>query len=97
TGRRLLGSLDLGLLLGGADDGEWGILNLLGQSNPLGSTAASRLVLGDDLAPWSDGTAVVWGARMVSPTTGQAVVWGAGDYTAGEAVVWGASAVNQDR
>ena len=97
TGRRLLGILDLGLLLGGADDGEWGILNLLGQSNPLGSTAASRLVLGDDLAPWSDGTAVVWGARMVSPTTGQAVVWGAGDYTAGEAVVWGASAVNQDR
>jgi len=95
SGRRLLGILDLSALLG--DGGEWGILNLLGLLNPLGQLSPSRLVLGNDLAPWTDGSAFVWGARMVSPTTGQAVVWGAGDYTTGEAFVWGASSLNEDR
>ena len=38
TGIRLLGLLDLDVLLGGADGAESGVLSLLGQTNPLGQT-----------------------------------------------------------
>ena len=46
TGIRLLGLLDLGALLGGADGAESGVLSLLGQSNPIGSDAGQLRGLG---------------------------------------------------
>ena len=93
TGLRVLSILDLGWVFQSAENGEWGVLNLLGLSNPLASTPANRLVWGE-VAGWSDSYVVVWGSRIESPS-GQVVVWGSGEYTDGEVVVWG-SAVPKD-
>ena len=92
TGVRLLNILDLGGLLGGADDADWGVLNLVGLSNPIGSAKPNYVVWGD-MAGWSNSYYVVWGTSMQSPD-GEYVVWGTGDY--GEYVVWGTS-VNPDK
>jgi serine protease AprX len=92
TGVRLLGLLDLGGLLRGADDAEPGVLNLLGQSNPIGDMGSNYVVWGSR-ADWTSSYYVVWGSSMQSPS-GQYVVWGSsmdGDY-----VVWGSSRFPQD-
>jgi serine protease AprX len=88
TGIRLLNILDLGALLGGADDGEWGVLNLVGTQNPIGSAKPNYVVWGT-VADWSNSYYVVWGTSMQNPD-GEYVVWGTGDY-GGEYVVWGTS------
>jgi serine protease AprX len=87
TGIRLLGLLDLRVLLGGADSAESGVLSLLGQSNPIGYTPANYVVWGT-AANWTSSYYVVWGTSMRDPS-GQYVVWGTSadeDY-----VVWGTS------
>ena len=63
TGIRLLGLLDLGALLGGADGAESGVLSLLGQSNPIGQTPANYVVWGT-AAGWTSSYYVVWGTSM---------------------------------
>jgi serine protease AprX len=89
SGLRLLGILDLGPLLQSAEYGEWGVLNLLGLSNPLGYTPANRLVWGQ-VAGWSSSYYVVWGSSIQS-TSGQYVVWGSSDYADPNYVVWGSA------
>ena len=88
TGIRLLGLLDLGSALRDADDADWGVLNLLGLTNPIGSIAPNYVVWGS-VAGWTSSYYVVWGTTIQSPA-GQYVVWGNGDYD-GEYVVWGSS------
>jgi serine protease AprX len=90
TGIRLLRLLDLGALLHGADAAEPGVLNLLGLSNPLGSTAPNYLVWGN-VAGWSDSYYLVWGNTIQSPS-GQYLVWGNNEMTDGSYLVWGNSA-----
>jgi serine protease AprX len=85
TGIRLLNLLDLSALLGGADNGEWGVLNLLGLSNPIGYSAPNYVVWGT-YSTWTGSYYVVWGTSMQSPE-GEYVVWGTSD--TGEYVVWG--------
>jgi serine protease AprX len=89
TGIRLLHLLDFLNLLGDADNAEWGVLNLVGLSNPIGSAAPNYVVWGS-VADWSSSYYVVWGSTIQSPE-GQYVVWGSGDYSTGEYVVWGSS------
>jgi serine protease AprX len=74
TGIRLLGLLDLGALLGGADSAEPGVLSLLGTSNSLGRTAPNHLVWGT-VAGWTDTYYIAWGAPISDPS-GQHLVWG---------------------
>ena len=93
TGVRLLNILDLGALLGGAADAEWGVLNLVGLSNPIGSIAPNYVVWGTT-ADWTGSYYVVWGTTMQSPE-GEYVVWGTSDYDT-EYVVWGTS-IQQER
>jgi hypothetical protein len=84
TGIRLLGILDLSVLLGSAGS-EHGVLTLLGQQNSLGYTPANYVVWGT-AANWTSSYYVVWGTQMQDPS-GQYVVWGTSfedDY-----VVWG--------
>jgi hypothetical protein len=85
TGIRLLGLLDLGALLGLADSAEYGVLNLLGLTNPLANTPANYLVWGER-AEWTNSYYIVWGTTMQSPD-GEYIVWGTngGD----EYIVWG--------
>ena len=90
TGIRLLSLLDLTALLRDADNADWGVLNLLGLTNPIGSIAPNYVVWGST-ADWSSSYYVVWGSSMQSPD-GEYVVWGSGDYD-GEYVVWGSSVV----
>jgi serine protease AprX len=89
TGLRLLRLLDLGSLLGGADDGEFGVLNLLGLTNPLASAPPNRLVWGQ-VAGWSSSYYVIWGSAIQSPS-GQYVIWGSADYTDPNYVIWGSA------
>ncbi len=89
TGLRLLGILDLGALLGGAENGEWGVLNLLGLTNPLGSVPPNRLVWGQ-VAGWSSSYYVIWGSAIQSPS-GQYVIWGSSDYSDPNYVIWGSA------
>jgi serine protease AprX len=87
SGIRLLGLLDLGPLFQDADAAEPGVLNLLGPSNPLGSTGANYLVWGN-VADWSDSYYLVWGNTIQSPS-GQYLVWGNNESTDANYLVWG--------
>jgi serine protease AprX len=89
TGIRLLSALDLRALLGGASDAEWGVLNLLGLSNPIAGVAPNYIVWGS-VADWSSSYYIVWGSAIESD--GEYIVWGSGDYS-GEYIVWGSSVV----
>jgi serine protease AprX len=93
TGIRLLGLLDLGALLGGAEDAEPGVLNLLGLNNPMGETAPNHLVWGT-YATWTPNYYIAWGTEMEEPSSGQHLVWG----TAGgdEHLVWGTHVIRED-
>jgi len=89
TGIKLLRLLDLSWLFANADNLEPGVLNLLGPSNPLGSTAPNYLVWGN-VAGWSSSYYLVWGNTIQSPS-GQYLVWGNNEYTDGNYLVWGNS------
>ncbi len=88
TGIRLLSLLDLRGLLGGTSDAEWGVLNLLGLSNPIAGVAPNYIVWGS-VADWSSSYYIVWGSAIEN-TDGEYIVWGSGDYS-GEYIVWGSS------
>jgi subtilisin family serine protease len=90
TGINLLRILDLGALFRDADDAEFGVLNLLGTSNPMGSAGANYVVWGN-VADWSSSYYVVWGNTIQSPD-GQYVVWGNNEYSETDYVVWGNTA-----
>ena len=84
SGIKLLGILDLGRLLGLA---EPGVLNLLGQGNPLAYAPRNHLVWGE-VAGWSSSYYFVWGNTIQHPS-GQYFVWGNNEYTTGNYFVWG--------
>jgi serine protease AprX len=93
TGIRLLDVLGIGSLLRNADGADWGVLNLLGLSNPVAAIAPNYVVWGTT-AGWTGSYYVVWGTAMESPDGGY-VVWGTSDY-GNEYVVWGTS-IPQDK
>jgi serine protease AprX len=86
TGINLLGLLDLGPLFRNAGSTEPGVLNLLGTSNPLGSTAPNYLVWGN-VAGWTSSYYLVWGNTIQSPS-GQYLVWGNSE-SENDYLVWG--------
>src|SRR5262245_26013544 len=73
SGIRLLGLLDLGALLGSADNMEPGVLHLLGSQNVLGRTPANYLVWGR-VAGWASSYYIVWSDTIQTPT-GEYIVW----------------------
>jgi hypothetical protein len=90
TGIKLLGLLDLRVLFQNADSAEPGVLNLLGSSNPLGSTGANYIVWGN-VAGYSGSYYIVWGNSIQSPS-GEYIVWGNSENTDGSYIVWGNAA-----
>jgi hypothetical protein len=92
TGIRLLNILDLRGLLGGSSDSEWGVLNLLGLTNPIAGVQPNYLVWGD-VAGWSSSYYLVWGTAVQNPE-GEYLVWGTAD--SGEYLVWGTGVVPPD-
>jgi serine protease AprX len=93
TGIRLLSLLSFLNLFGEADRGEWGVLNLLGLSNPIGSAAPNYIVWGS-VSEWSSSYYIVWGSSIQSPE-GEYIVWGSGDYS-DEYIVWGSAVTQND-
>ena len=89
SGIRLLGVLDAVLFWQQADNAEYGVLNLLGLTNPIAQTPANHVVWGD-VAGWTTTYHVVWGDSIDSPS-GQHVVWGDSENTDSTHVVWGDS------
>ena len=85
TGIRLLGLLDLSFLFSTADDAEWGVLNLVGADNALGSAAPNYVIWGN-VAGWSTSYYVIWGNTIVTPE-GQYVIWGNSNVQS-EYVIW---------
>ena len=92
TGIRLLRLLDVGALFRDADNAEPGVLQLLGLSNPLGTTAPNYLVWGN-VASWTDSYYLVWGNTIQTPS-GQYLVWGNNETADGSYLVWGNSLGN---
>lgn len=90
TGIRLLGLLDFGTLLYTAGRAEPGVLNLLGERNPMAETPANYLVWGD-VAGWTTSYYLVWGSAIQDPS-GQYLVWGNSASGDGDYLVWGNSA-----
>jgi serine protease AprX len=90
TGIRLLNLLDLRGLLGGTSEPEWGVLNLLGLSNPIAGVAPNYIVWGS-VAGWSSSYYIVWGSAIEN-ADGEYIVWGSAD-TSGEYIVWGSGVV----
>ena len=95
TGIRLLGVLDLDFLWNTADTSEFGVLHLLGLTNPLAATPANYLVWGERAA-WTDSYHIVWGTSMQSPD-GEHIVWGTSDRGDGEHIVWGTGITDEGR
>jgi hypothetical protein len=85
SGIRLLGLLDLSLLFASADDAEWGVLNLVGLRNPIGSAAPNYVIWGN-VAGWSSSYYVIWGNTIMTPE-GQYVIWGNSEVHS-EYVIW---------
>jgi serine protease AprX len=85
TGIRLLGLLDLSFLFAAADDAEWGVLNLVGANNALGSAAPNYVIWGN-VAGWSTSYYVIWGNTIITPE-GQYVIWGNSEVQS-EYVIW---------
>lgn len=85
SGIRLLGLLDLSLLFASADDAEWGVLNLVGLHNPIGSAAPNYVIWGN-VAGWSSSYYVIWGNTIMTPE-GQYVIWGNSEVHS-EYVIW---------
>jgi hypothetical protein len=90
SGIRLLNLLDLRGLLGGGSEPEWGVLNLLGLSNPIAGVAPNYIVWGS-VADWSSSYYIVWGSAIEN-ADGEYIVWGSAD-TSGEYIVWGSGVV----
>ena len=85
TGIKLLGLLDLSFLFSTADDAEWGVLNLVGLNNSLGSAAPNYVIWGN-VAGWSTSYYVIWGNTIMTPE-GQYVIWGNSNVQS-EYVIW---------
>ena len=94
SGINLLGILNLGALLGGADSAEYGVLNLLGQQNSLGQTPPNHLVWGN-VAGWTANYYITWGTPIEEPSSGQHLVWGNMDD--GDHLVWGTTVAGDNR
>jgi serine protease AprX len=88
TGIRLLNLLDLSALF--YTGPQPGVLNLLGSSNPIASTAPNYVVWGN-VAGWSSSYYVVWGNSIQDPSSGEYVVWGNNEQSDPNYVVWGNS------
>jgi serine protease AprX len=89
SGIHLLGALEAVLFWQQADSSEYGVLNLLGLTNPIAQTPANHVVWGD-VAGWTSNYHVVWGDSIDSPS-GQHVVWGDSENVDSTHVVWGDS------
>jgi serine protease AprX len=89
TGINLLRILDLGALFRGADEAEYGVLNLLGSTNPMGYSGANYIVWGN-VADWSSSYYIVWGNTIETPS-GQYIVWGNNEFSDPNYIVWGNS------
>jgi len=89
SGIRLLQLLELPILFQNAGSAEAGVLNLLGTSNPLGSTGANYIVWGS-VANYSGSYYIVWGSTIQNPS-GEYIVWGSNDTTDGSYIVWGST------
>lgn len=94
SGINLLNILNLGSLLGSADSGEYGVLNLLGEQNSLGRTAPNHLVWGN-VAGWTSTYYITWGTSIQEPSSGQHLVWGNMDDS--DHLVWGTGIVSDNQ
>jgi subtilisin family serine protease len=89
SGIRLLNLLDLGALFGEPGGGPAGVLNLLGSSNPIASTAPNYIVWGN-VAGYSSSYYIVWGNSIQDPS-GEYIVWGNSEQSDPNYIVWGNS------
>ena len=68
---------------------HWGDLNLIGSSNPLGSTAPNQILWGD-VADWTNDHQILWGDAIYTPE-GQQILWGDSSTSEDNQILWGDS------
>ena len=89
TGLRLLSLLEapIAWLTGGYL--KWGDLNVIGLTNPIGSTQPNEIIWGD-VSKWTADQEIIWGDAIQNPE-GQEIIWGDSTTTEGEEIIWGDS------
>jgi serine protease AprX len=95
TGIRLLSLLEgpLAWLLPGFL--RWGDLNVLGLSNPIGSTRPNEILWGD-IANWTSDHEIMWGDTIYDPE-GHEIMWGDSSVSDGDEIMWGDSVPDGDK
>jgi serine protease AprX len=68
---------------------HWGDLNLIGNSNPLASTAPNQILWGD-VADWTGDHQILWGDTIYTPE-GQQILWGDSSISEDNQILWGDS------
>ena len=68
---------------------KWDDLNLVGLSNPLGSSQPNQILWGD-VAMWTPSQQILWGDTIYTPE-GQQILWGDSSTTEDDQILWGDS------
>jgi serine protease AprX len=90
TGIRLLSLLEAPIAwLTGGGILNWGDLNILGLTNPLGKVHPHELMWGD-VSKWTADQELMWGDQVFNPE-GQELMWGDSRTIEGEELMWGDS------
>lgn len=74
---------------------QWGILNLVGLTNPLASLTPNYLQWGV-VSTWTGNSQIIWGDTIYNPQ-GQQIIWGDVNTSEGYQIIWGDAVVGDDR
>src|SRR5688500_12873095 len=89
TGLRLLSLLEAPIAWLTAGYLEWGDLNVVGLSNPVGQARPNEILWGD-VSKWTADQEILWGDTIYNPE-GQEILWGDSRTTEGDEILWGDS------
>ena len=87
-GIRLLSVLDLPLAWL-SQTAQFGVLNLIGLTNPLAAIAPNPLLWGQ-VASWTSANQIIWGSTIYDPQ-GEQIIWGSDCTTEDNQIIWGSS------
>lgn len=89
TGLRLLSLLEAPIAWLTAGYLEWGDLNVVGLSNPVGQARPNEILWGD-VSKWTSDQEILWGDTIYNPE-GQEILWGDSRMAEGDEILWGDS------
>ena len=89
TGLRILSLLEAPIVWLTGGYLQWGDLNVIGLTNPIGQTRPNEILWGD-VSKWTADQEILWGDTIYTPE-GQEILWGDSRTTEGDEILWGDS------